>query len=70
MHEVLVIYLGDLILSRKSVVRLNDHPDMTIAVYSGRKTTTQQQQLTVKSRNILYFKVVIITNLEQKQKSA
>ena len=26
------------------MVRLTDRPDMTIAVYRGRKTTTQQQQ--------------------------
>ena len=28
----------------KSVVRLTDRPDMTLDVYRGRKTTTQQQQ--------------------------
>ena len=27
------------------MVRLNDRPDMTLDVYSGRKTTMQQQQL-------------------------
>ena len=43
-EEVLVNNLGGLNLSRKSVVRLTDHPDMTSAVYHGRKTTTQQQQ--------------------------
>ena len=42
MHEVLVNRLGDLSLPRKSVVRLTDHPDMTLDVYRGRKTTTQQ----------------------------
>ena len=31
-------------LPRKSVVRLTDRPDMTLDVYSGRKTTIQQQQ--------------------------
>ena len=31
-------------LPRKSVVRLTDRPDMTLAVYRGRKTTIQQQQ--------------------------
>ena len=41
-HEVLVKHLGGLSLPRKSVIRLNDHPDMTLAVYHGRKTTTQQ----------------------------
>ena len=43
MHEVLVNRLG-LSLPRKSVVRLTDRPDLTLDVYSGRKTTTQQQQ--------------------------
>ena len=32
-------------LPRESVVRLTDRPDMTLDVYRGRKTTTQQQQL-------------------------
>ena len=45
MFEVLVNRLGGLSLPRKSVVRLTDRPDMTLAVYHGRKTTTQQQQL-------------------------
>ena len=42
MHEVLVNRLGGLSLPRKSVVRLTDHPDMTLDVYRGRKTTMQQ----------------------------
>ena len=42
MHEVLVNGLGGLSLPRKSVVRLTDRPDMTLDVYRGRKTTTQQ----------------------------
>ena len=41
-HEVLVNRLGGLSLPRKSVVRLTDRPDMTLDVYRGRKTTTQQ----------------------------
>ena len=41
-HLVLVNRLGDLLLSRNSVVRFADHSDMTVAVYHGRKTTTQQ----------------------------
>ena len=45
MHEVLVNHLGGLSLPRKSVVRLTDRPDMTLDVYRGRKTTTQQQGL-------------------------
>ena len=44
MHEVLVNRLGGLRLSRKSVVRLTDRPDMILDVYRGRKTTIQQQQ--------------------------
>ena len=39
MHEVLVNRLGGLNLSRKSVVRLTDSPDMTLDVYRGNKTT-------------------------------
>ena len=42
MPEVLVNRLGGLSLSRKSVVRLTDCPDMTLDVYLGRKTTIQQ----------------------------
>ena len=41
-HEVLVNRLGGLSLPRNSVVRLTNRPDMTIDVYHGRKTTTQQ----------------------------
>ena len=43
-HEVLVNCLGGLSLPRKSVVKLTDHPDMTLDVYRGRKTTIHQQQ--------------------------
>ena len=42
MHEVLVNRLGGLSLPRKSVVRLTDRPNMTLDVYSGRKTTIQK----------------------------
>ena len=42
-HEVLVNRLGGLSLPRKSVVRLTDHPDMTLDVYHGRKTTKQSK---------------------------
>ena len=45
MHEVLVNRLGGLNLPRISVVRLSDHPDMTLDVYRGRKTTIQQQHI-------------------------
>ena len=51
MHEVLVNRLGGLSLPRKSVVRLTDHPDMTLDVYRGRKTTIQQQQLREQKNN-------------------
>ena len=46
--EELVNRLGGLSLSGKSVVRLTDRPDMTLDVYRGRKTTTQQQQHNLK----------------------
>ena len=36
MHKVLLNHLGGLSLPMKSVVRLNDCPDMTIDVYRGR----------------------------------
>ena len=50
MHEVLVNCLEGLRLSRKSVVRLTDRPDMILDVNRGRKTTIQQQQLQIKLR--------------------
>ena len=40
-HLVLVNRLGGLSLPRNSVVRLTDRPDMTTAVYHGRKATNQ-----------------------------
>ena len=43
-QEVLVNRLGGLSLPRKSVARLTDHPDMTLDVYRGCKTTMQKQQ--------------------------
>ena len=57
MHEALVNRLGGLSLPRKSVVRLTDRPDMTLDVYPGRKTTTQQQQHVTKIKKyfIVYF---------------
>ena len=48
-HEVLVYRLGGLSLSRKSVVRLNDFPNMTLDVYHGRKTTTTVSQSEARS---------------------
>ena len=47
MHEVLANRLGGVRLLRKSVVRLTDRPNMTLDVYRGRKTTIQQQQLSL-----------------------
>ena len=71
MHEVLVNRLGGLSLPRKSVVRLTDRPNMTLDVYRGRKTTIQQlEHIFMVPKMFEPFKVVIITNLEQKQKSA
>ena len=49
MHEVLVNRSGGLSLPRKSVIRLTDHPDMTLDVYRGRKTT--MQKYTTQSNN-------------------
>ena len=55
-HEILVNRLGGLSLPKKSVVRLTDRPDMTLDVYRGRKTTTQQQQfLILYSSKVLLF---------------
>ena len=59
MHEVLVNRLGGLSLPRKSVVRLTDSLDMTLDVYHGRKTTTQQQKMGAhKIINIIALKIV------------
>ena len=52
MQEVLVNRVGGLSLPRKSVVRLNDHPYMTLDVYRGRKTTMQRQQQQQKQTGI------------------
>ena len=51
MQEVLVNRLRGLSLPRKSVVRLTDHPKMTLDVYHGRKTTTQQQPIEKGGKN-------------------
>ena len=40
MHKVLVNHLGGLTLPRKSVVRLTDHPNMTIDVCHELKIIT------------------------------
>ena len=49
MHEVLN-RLGGLSLPRKSVVRLTDHPDMTLDVYHGGKTTSVHLSETTEQR--------------------
>ena len=54
MHEGLVNCLGGLSLSRKSVVRLTDRPDMTLDVYYGCKTTTQQQQTVLEMNGYIF----------------
>ena len=45
MHEVLVNRLGGPSMRRKSVVRLNDRPNITLDVYRGRKTSTPTTKL-------------------------
>ena len=65
MHEVLVNRLGGLSLPGKGVVRLTDHPNMTLAVYRGRKTTMQQQQQIQIRRGIVdYSKIIFLTSHE------
>ena len=59
MHEVLVNRLGGLSLPRKSVVRLTDHPDMTLDVYRGRKTTNQQQHTELEIFDLTYLNSVL-----------
>ena len=59
MHEVLVNRLGGLSLTRKSVVRLTDRPDMASDVYRGRKTTKQQQQQQKKKQDLFWEDVVV-----------
>ena len=54
MYEELVNRLGGLSLPRKSVVMLTNRPDMTLDVYRGRKTTTQQQLKQTHWADILY----------------
>ena len=63
MHEVLVNHIGGLSLPRKSVVRLTDHPDMTIDIYRGFKTTTQQHGPSLFEPLKFYFSCITITIL-------
>ena len=68
MHEVLVNRLGGLSLPRKSVVRLNDRPDMTSDVYRGRKTAIQLQYNSFNSytlcNHVTYFDFLKTLQLE------
>ena len=64
-HEVLVNRLGGLSLPRKSVVRLTGRPDMTLDVYRGRKTTTQQHKPSYSSQTSIWF----IINLQNESYS-
>ena len=38
------LLLAQVCALRRSKLRLTDRPDMTLDIYRGRKTTTQQQQ--------------------------
>ena len=56
-HTVLVNYFGGLSLPRKSVFRLTDSLDLTIAVYRGCKATIQHlANLASKRRPLLTIK--------------
>ena len=58
MHSVLGNRLGGARLPRNSLVRLTDRPDMTIAIFRGRKATKQQQLLSAVSK---FFDVMKMT---------
>ena len=67
MHEVLVNLLGGLSLPSESVVRLTDRPDMTLDVYRGRKTTTQQQHFMRTDMKVcLYAEKTKLTRKDEK----
>ena len=59
MHEILVNCVGSPSLPRKSLIRLTDCPNMTMAVYRGFKTTTQQQYNGVKVIMVMWPKSLI-----------
>ena len=61
MHEVLVNCLGLLSLPRKGVVRLTVHPNMTIDIYHGGKTATQQHGPSLFEPLKFYFSYITIT---------
>ena len=54
-NEVLINHLGGLNLPRKRVVRLTDRPDMTIAVYRGRKTSQQHNNKQHNNNNYSFY---------------
>ena len=47
MYLALVNCIGSLSLPKNSVVRLTDHPDMTVAVYHECKAPKQQSKIYV-----------------------
>ena len=57
MYLILINRLGGLSLSRNSVVRLTDRPEMTIVVYHGGKAIKQQQQPVGISRFRIYSRL-------------
>ena len=50
-QEVLVNRLGGPSMSRKSVVRLTDRPDVTLDVYRGRNTITTKYSIYLQKRS-------------------
>ena len=50
-------------MSRKSVVRLTDRPDMTLDVYRGRKTTKQQTNLQAVAVSITLHRVITLCSI-------
>ena len=42
-------------MPRKSVAKLTDSPEVTLAVYCGRKTSTQPQQPSTAAQNYTLF---------------
>ena len=62
MHEVLVNRLGGQSLPRKSVVMLTGHPDMTTAVFRGRKTTIRHFKLRFQ---VLFNSISVISGLQE-----
>ena len=70
MYKVLVNHLGGLSLPRKSVVRLTDHPDMTLGAYPGPKktTTVKLSNNTISSiSQVQYFSLKETRTIPQRQ---